>query len=430
MKKDAMCFSKSAKFLFNGNQVVAVNRYDGGWIRFSKECYEYLLRGMEAGLPKEDFLEAFMDEDDKAYIKKLVDGLEKIGEVVDAEERECEEEPQLESVQFSITNRCNLQCKHCAASAKGLEGDEPLDTNDIKGIIDKLVPCRMKTIVLSGGEPLVRKDFFEILRYIKKKDKNVKIALMTNALLINNDNVKDIVENVESIDISLDGYDEESCSSIRGKNVFSRVIKNIALLQEKGMKKIALSMVSLGRDYEGENKFRELCKKLNVEPMIRRLSFTGRAKENEEYLRKLEKITQADEKVGIPIEKARDATKACTCKAGIRMININESGFIYPCNTFDSCMEKIGNIMEIESLYDFLKKRMNSISDNDMEFYRFNPYYEQICSDCNVRYFCWTCPYAAMDYRSEHSDLSDYCEGKKAYLYPIIWGEKPAQVES
>ena len=40
MKKDAMCFSKSAKFLFNGNQVVAVNRYDGGWIRFSKECYE------------------------------------------------------------------------------------------------------------------------------------------------------------------------------------------------------------------------------------------------------------------------------------------------------------------------------------------------------------------------------------------------------
>ena len=214
MKKDAMCFSKSAKFLFNGNQVVAVNRYDGGWIRFSKECYEYLLKGMEAALPKEDFLEVFMDEDDKAYVKKLVDGLEKIGVVVDAEERECEEEPQLESVQFSITNRCNLQCKHCAASAKGLEGDEPLDTNDIKRIIDKLVPCRMKTIVLSGGEPLVRKDFFEILRYIKIKDKNVKIALMTNALLINADNVKDIVENVESVDISLDGYDEESCSSL------------------------------------------------------------------------------------------------------------------------------------------------------------------------------------------------------------------------
>lgn len=245
MKKDAMCFSKSAKFLFNGNQVVAVNRYDGGWIRFSKECYEYLLKGMEAALPKEDFLEVFMDEDDKAYVKKLVDGLEKIGVVVDAEERECEEEPQLESVQFSITNRCNLQCKHCAASAKGLEGDEPLDTNDIKRIIDKLVPCRMKTIVLSGGEPLVRKDFFEILRYIKIKDKNVKIALMTNALLINADNVKDIVENVESVDISLDGYDEESCSSIRGKNVYSRVIKNIALLQENGMKKISLSMVSM-----------------------------------------------------------------------------------------------------------------------------------------------------------------------------------------
>ena len=65
MKNDAMCFSKSAKFLFNRNQVVAVNRYDGRWMRFSKECYEYLVKGMKEKLSKQDFLEVFMDVDDK-----------------------------------------------------------------------------------------------------------------------------------------------------------------------------------------------------------------------------------------------------------------------------------------------------------------------------------------------------------------------------
>lgn len=112
---------------------------------------------------------------------------------------------------------------------------------------------------------------------------------MTNALLLNENNVEEIVKNVDSVDISLDGYDEESYSKIRGKNVFNRVLDNIALLHEHGMYQISLSMVALGNDREDDRKFNELCKKLNVEPMIRRLSYTGRAKENEEYLRKLEK---------------------------------------------------------------------------------------------------------------------------------------------
>lgn len=429
MKNDAMCFSKSAKFLFNRNQVIAINRYDGRWMRFSKECYEYLLKGMKEKLSKQDFLEVFMDVDDKAYINKLIERLDTLGVLVDIAKKKIEELPQLETVQFSLTNRCNLKCMHCAASATSLEGEDPLTTAELKTIIDKLISCRVKNIVLSGGEPLVREDLIEILRYIREKGKNIKVSLMTNALLFNESNVKEIIENVDSVDVSLDGYDEESCSNIRGKNVFFHVLKNIALLQKCGMNQISVSMVLLGNDPEGERKFNELCKELNVKPMIRRLSYTGRAKENEEYLRNLEKRIQSDYSFGIPIEKARNATRACSCKAGIRMININESGYIYPCNTFDGCMQKIGNIMEIDSLYDFLKNRINSTSDNDMAFFKFNPYYEQICSNCNIRYFCWTCPYATMDYINEHQDLSGYCEGKKAFLYPIIWGEMPTQAE-
>lgn len=429
MKNDAMVFSKSAKFLFNKDQVVVVNRFEGGWMRISKECYGYLLEGIERELSKWDFLEAFMDEEDKVYINKLIEGLEKLGVLVDIEKQKQEDCPKLESVQISLTNRCNLKCKHCAASAKSVNGNDPLTTAEFKTIIDKLLSCKVEKIILSGGEPLVRNDFIEILHYIREKGKNVNISVMTNALLFNENNVEEIVKSVDSVDISLDGYDEESCSKIRGKNVFNRVLDNIALLHKHGMYQISLSMVALGNDREDDRKFNELCKKLNVEPMIRRLSYTGRAKENEEYLRKLEKKVESNNGFGVPIKKARDATHACSCKAGLRMININESGDIYPCNTFDGCMKKIGNIMEIDSLYDYLKKRIDSISENDMEFYRYNPYYEQICSDCNIRYFCWTCPYGTMDYINEHPDYSDYCESRKAFLNPIVWGEMPTKAK-
>lgn len=141
MKNDAMCFSKSAKFLFNRNHVVAVNRYDGRWMRFSKECYKYLLKGMKEELSKQDFLEAILDEDDKVYIDKLIERLEALGVLVDIAKKETEELPQLETVQLSLTNRCNLQCRHCAASATALVGEDPLSTAELKTIIDKLILC-------------------------------------------------------------------------------------------------------------------------------------------------------------------------------------------------------------------------------------------------------------------------------------------------
>lgn len=423
MIENNLCISQNAKFLFKGNQVVAMNRYNGEWIRFTKECYGYLKEGLELGITKEEFLACFIDDEDRAYMKKLIEMLENINVIVKSDEKRSENEPQLDSVQIALTNRCNLQCKHCATNAKTVNGKDFLNAKDIKEIIDKLTLCHVKSIILSGGEPLIRNDFFEILHYIREKDRNVKITLMTNALLINRVNVKDIAENVDSIDISLDGYDDESCSSIRGENVFSRVLERVALLQENGMKRISLSMVSLGRDQEGEMKFVSLCKDLCVIPMIRRLSFMGRAKDNVEYFKELEKDRPIANRVSMSIEKCRDAIKACSCTAGIKMININECGLMYPCNTFDHDMEEIGNIMEIESLHDFLKKRMNYITDNDMEFYKYNPYYEKICSDCCVRYFCWTCPYAVKDFQREHFDLSAYCKGKKEDLYSIVWGE-------
>lgn len=106
-------------------------------------------------------------------------------------------------------------------------------------------------LVFSGGEPMVRSDFWEILDYTRKNYKG-KIDIATNATLINEANVDRLIANVNRLDISIDGIDEDSCSEIRGKGVFNKVIRSINLLKERGFDEIYLSMVI--SDYNKELK--------------------------------------------------------------------------------------------------------------------------------------------------------------------------------
>ena len=81
-----------------------------------------------------------------------------------------------------------------------------------------------------------------------------------------------IIEKVNNIDISLDGADEESCSVIRGKGVFDRVVNNIDILKQKGFENISLSMVLSNNNLRYAQQFFELNRKLHTFPMLRALS--------------------------------------------------------------------------------------------------------------------------------------------------------------
>jgi AdoMet-dependent heme synthase len=106
-------------------------------------------------------------------------------------------------VNFKITNRCNLRCDHCLASC-GDVGKDELSLKEILAIIDDLKENDVFFIDITGGEPLMHKDIFTILKYINKK--NMSLSLATNATLVNDY----VIENLKRIDlkvvkVSLDG---------------------------------------------------------------------------------------------------------------------------------------------------------------------------------------------------------------------------------
>ena len=103
-------------------------------------------------------------------------------------------------VVWNITNRCNLRCLHCYASANS--DVRELTTEQCFQILDSLAEFKVPLILFSGGEPLLRDDIFEIAGYAKKK--GIKSVLSTNGTLID----RDVAENLrvfEYVGVSLDG---------------------------------------------------------------------------------------------------------------------------------------------------------------------------------------------------------------------------------
>ncbi|WP_070000610.1 putative heme d1 biosynthesis radical SAM protein NirJ1 [Cellulosilyticum sp. I15G10I2] len=107
-------------------------------------------------------------------------------------------------VVWNCTNTCNLKCKHCYADSKPEQFKEELDTEEAKALIDDLASLKVPVLLISGGEPLLRKDLFELLEYTREK--NIRTTVSTNGTLIDKETAKHLKQRgVSYVGISLDG---------------------------------------------------------------------------------------------------------------------------------------------------------------------------------------------------------------------------------
>ncbi len=107
-------------------------------------------------------------------------------------------------VVWNCTNQCNLKCKHCYADSNSRKSEEELNTKEAKNLIEDLAKLHIPVLLLSGGEPLMREDIFELIYYANKY--NIRITISTNGTLIDKDIAKDLKKAcVSYTGISLDG---------------------------------------------------------------------------------------------------------------------------------------------------------------------------------------------------------------------------------
>jgi len=136
-------------------------------------------------------------------------------------------------VVWDLTYACNLKCKHCYATAGKSLSDE-LTTEEALELIDRLERLGVTIIAFSGGEPLVRKDVFELTRYASEK--GIYTAVATNGTLITEETAKKMKESgVGYVQISLDGV-KETHEAFRGiKGCFDRTVEGIKNAVKAGL---------------------------------------------------------------------------------------------------------------------------------------------------------------------------------------------------
>ncbi len=136
---------------------------------------------------------------------------------------------------WNLIRRCNLLCKHCYAISGNVDFPGELSFSQVCEVMDDLKAFGVPVLILSGGEPLLRPDIYDISR--RAKEMGFYVGLSTNGVLINEAAMEDLVSiGYDYVGISLDGIGEIH-DAFRGMTgAFDKSLKALRLCRDHGIK--------------------------------------------------------------------------------------------------------------------------------------------------------------------------------------------------
>ncbi|MBU2591227.1 MAG: radical SAM protein [Nitrospinae bacterium] len=136
---------------------------------------------------------------------------------------------------WEITKGCNLRCLHCRAVPEETLSKEEFSTEEAYKLIDEIVAFSNPILVLSGGEPLYRKDIFDIARYAISK--GLRVSLATNGTLVDEEMAKRIADTgFARVSVSFDGAIAATHDKFRGiEGSFDKAISAMKFMRNAGV---------------------------------------------------------------------------------------------------------------------------------------------------------------------------------------------------
>ena len=174
---------------------------------------------------------------------------------------------------WNITGKCNLTCRHCYNRSNKFN-EAGLSYDIIIKTIPYLKKIGIKSVILSGGEPLLRGDIFNIAKALKNE--NIMTSLSSNGTLINGGNIKAIKDSFDYVGISLDG-DEKTHDKFRGiEGSFKKAANAIDVCIENDVKAgLRFSLTKF--NYDKLDYFIDLALKFKVSKIyISHLVYSGK----------------------------------------------------------------------------------------------------------------------------------------------------------
>jgi len=175
---------------------------------------------------------------------------------------------------WELTYACNLQCVHCLSS-RGTRYPRELTTEQAKAGLDELRDLQVFYINIGGGEPMVRRDFFELLEHAEHC--NIGVKFSTNGAFITPENARRLAAmNYLDIQISLDGADRETNDRVRGEGSYDIAIRAMDNLRDASFGQFKISVVMTRDNVSQLDEFKALADSYGAQLRITRLRPAGR----------------------------------------------------------------------------------------------------------------------------------------------------------
>ena len=338
---------------------------------------------------------------------------------------------ELRIVAWEVTRSCNLNCVHCRASSQFGPYPNELNTDEAKKVLDQIREVGQPIIILTGGEPLLRKDIFTLADYGTKI--GLRMVMGTNGTLITPDFARRIQDSgIKRVSISLDGATKDSHDVFRKVDgAFDGAIKGITYLRERGIEFQINTTITKNNLFELENIFKLVVELGAVAHHIFLLVPTGRAQDMvsqelnaREYEETLHWFYQQHDKTTIQLkatcapqyyrilrqEAQRNGKKVSKenygldavtrgCLAGTSYCFISHEGIIQPCGYLEI---NSGNLRE--STFSDIWRNSSVFADlRDFSLYKGK------CGRCEYISVCGGCRARAYEFRGDYLSEEPLC---------------------
>tara|TARA_Y100000992_G_scaffold42387_1_gene24082 strand:- start:6962 stop:7954 length:993 start_codon:yes stop_codon:yes gene_type:complete len=192
-------------------------------------------------------------------------------------------------IRLSITDVCNFKCDYCLPDGYKIDKSDNrtfIKAEEIKRLAKALSQLGVSKIRLTGGEPTIRKDFFEIVNILKENSGIKKTVITTNGYKLENLAEKLVESKLDGINISIDSLNKDTFKKITGHDRLEEILRGIKKLQSLGFNNIKINAVLLKNINSSEKDFEQwagFIKENDLDFRYIELMQTG---DNHEYYRK------------------------------------------------------------------------------------------------------------------------------------------------
>ncbi len=215
--------------------------------------------------------------------------------------------PCLWYINYFITHKCNLKCPYCYVVTNQNKQIQDPSLDEIKKIINDLYKLGTRFICLLGGEPFIRKDLDQIIKYIKNK--KMLVSINSNGTLL--EQHIPALKQLNKICISLEGSKKDHDKD-RGQGTYDKILNNLHILKKEKIKNISVQTTVSTNTLDSFLHVIELAKKIGFSVLITEIACQKNVKSkeadlSEEQLKTLWKQVYNYKKLGYPIENTYEA---------------------------------------------------------------------------------------------------------------------------